>query len=85
MQVHSCSKYLCLYRMLLTKYLAETGENSEITGVVVVSALWDPPASSDGLEQFPSKQLYNWFLSRKLRDMVNRSASQDGRLFLCHV
>ena len=74
-----------MYRMLLTKYLAETGENSEITGVIVVSALWDPPASSDGLEQFPSKQLYNWFLSRKLRDMVSRSAIQDKRLFLCHV
>ena len=77
----SCTQYLYLSRMLLIKYLAETGENSVLAGVIVISALWDPPASSDGLEQFPSKQLYNWFLSRKLRGMVNRSASQDSQHF----
>ena len=63
---------LCMHRMLLTKYLAETGEDSEIAGIIAISALWDPPVSNVVLEQFPNKQLYNWFLSRKLRNMVQR-------------
>ena len=61
--------------MLLTKYLAETGENSEIAGIIAISALWDSNTSSDVLEQFPNRQLYNWFLSSKMRNMVHRSAS----------
>lgn len=61
--------------MLLTKYLAETGENSKIAGVIAISALWDSLASSEGLEQFPNRQLYNWYLSYKMRMMVYRSAS----------
>ena len=65
-----------MYRMLLTKYLTETGEESEIAGVVAVSALWDSHTSCNVLEQFPSRQLYNWFLSRKMRNMVRRSAKK---------
>ena len=61
--------------MLLTRYLAETGENSQIDGIIVISALWDSHTSSNVLEQFPNRQLYNWFLSSKMRKMVHRSAS----------
>jgi len=58
--------------MLLTRYLAETGENSKIAGIIAISALWDSITSGEGLEQFPNRQLYNWFLSYKLRMMIQR-------------
>ena len=60
--------------MLLTRYLAETGENSKIAGIIAISALWDSHTSCNVLEQFPNRQLYNWFLSNKMRKMVHRSA-----------
>ena len=72
-------------RMLLTRYLAETGENSDIAGIIAISALWDAPVSGDGLERFPNRQFYNWYLARKLRRMVHRLAKSLLALFLCHL
>lgn len=66
--------------MLLTRYSAETGQDSEIAGLITISALWDSSVSSDDLEQFPNRQLYNWFLSKKMRNMVHRLAKAAGIL-----
>ena len=64
-------------RILLTKYLAETGEESKLSGVIAVSGVWDSIKSSAGLEQFPSRQIYNWYLARSLRRIVKRWTTPD--------
>jgi len=71
---HKCIRcvYYIMCRMLLTRYLAETGEESKLSGVIALSGLWDSIVSSSGLEQFPNRQLYNWYLASSLRQIVKR-------------
>jgi len=56
----------------LTKYLAETGENSSLAGIIVISTIWNGVESMTGLERFPNRQLYSWALSRSMREKVRR-------------
>lgn len=55
-------------RVLLARYLAETGEKSSLAGIIVISTVWDGVESMDGLEHFPNKQLYSHTLSRAIRE-----------------
>ena len=59
-----------MYRVLLTRYLAETGENSDLEGIIAISTIWDSVESMNGLEHFPNKQLYSYHLSHLIRERV---------------
>ena len=59
--------------MLLTRYLTETGNDSSLAGIIVISMIWDGVVSMNGLEQFPNRQLYSYPLSYDIRERVRTS------------
>ena len=63
-------RYIMFCRILLTRYLAETGENSSLMGIIAISAMWDGVESMSGLERFPNRQLYSRPISRTIRERV---------------
>ena len=67
------------HRGLLTRYLAETGENSSLTGVIAISAMWDGVESMSGLERFPNRQLYSRPLSRNIRERAKMLVVSDEK------
>ena len=71
------SLYVCCFvcRVLLTRYLAETGESSSLAGVIAISAMWDGVESMRGLECFPNRQLYSRPLSHDIRKRVRTSVT----------
>ena len=71
--------YASVRRVLLTRYLAETGDNSSLAGIIVISMVWDGVVSMNGLEQFPNKQLYSYPLSYDIRKRVRMSVI----IFVC--
>ena len=70
-------------RILLTRYLAETMENSSLAGTIVISATWDGVESMRGLECFPNRKLYSRPVAHRLRERVQMSvATLTNRLHI---
>ena len=65
--------YVLLFSVLLTRYLAETGENSSLAGIIAISTIWDGVESINGLERFPNRQLYSHPLSNAIRERTRMS------------
>ena len=72
--ISKCLLHVCfVYSAILTRYLAETGENSSLAGIIAVSTMWDVVESMNELERFPKRQLYSYHLSGIIRERVRMS------------